>query len=194
MAKEELKGFWGALIAANKDEPVVSVLEGIRAKAGSKVRVEYAKGPSIRRQIASNFEKYGLIHEEREQSASNAQTEFDKAVATARRSDIVIMVLGESLLASGEAASRASLELQGRQQELLESVCALGKPVTLVLVNGRPLNIDWAAQHVPAIVEAWLPGVQGGAAVADVLFGDVNPGGRLPVSWPRSAGQDTRTT
>jgi len=89
-----------------------------------------------------------------------------------------------------EAASRASLELQGRQEELLEAVCALGKPVALVLVNGRPLNIGWAEKHVPAIVEAWLPGVQGGAAVADVLFGDVNPGGKIPLSWPRNVGQE----
>jgi len=92
-------------------------------------------------------------------------------------------------LASGEAASRASLELQGRQQELLQAIHAMGKPVVLVLVNGRPLDISWASKNVPAILTAWIPGVQGGAAVADVLFGEVNPGGKLPVGWPRQAGQ-----
>jgi len=189
-AKVELKGFWGGIIAANQDEPVTSVLEGIRANVGAGTRVEYAKGPGIRRSIVSFFEQFGLIHEEGAQSTSEAQTEFDKAVATARRSDLTVLVLGESLLGSGEAASRASLDLQGRQQELLEAVCALGKPVVLVLVNGRPLNVAWAVKKVPAIVEAWIPGVQGGAAVADVLFGDVNPGGKLPISWPRSVGQE----
>jgi beta-glucosidase len=100
-----------------------------------------------------------------------------------------VLVLGEIDLMSGESASRSSLKLSGGQQELLESVVALGKPVVLVLVNGRPLDISWAAEHVPAILEAWYPGSQGGNAVADVLFGDTNPGGHLPVSWPRSTGQ-----
>ncbi len=90
---------------------------------------------------------------------------------------------------SGEAASRQSLDLPGREQELMEKVVAAGKPVVLVLVNGRPLNIVWASQHVPAILESWYPGTQGGNAVARLLFGDVVPGGKLPFSWPRSVGQ-----
>jgi len=90
---------------------------------------------------------------------------------------------------SGEAASRQSLDLPGREQELLEKVVATGKPVVLVLVNGRPLNITWASQHVPAILESWYPGTQGGSAVARLLFGDVVPGGKLPFSWPRDVGQ-----
>ncbi len=113
-----------------------------------------------------------------------------QAVATAKRNDIVVMVLGEGALMAGEAASNSSLRLAGRQQELLEAVVATGKPVVLVLINGRPLNIAWAAEHVPAILVAWEPGSQGGHAVADVLFGDANPGGKLTVSWPRSAGQE----
>ena len=99
------------------------------------------------------------------------------------------MVLGENANMAGEAASRASLDLPGRQQELLEAVVALGKPVVLVLLNGRPLAISWAAEHVPAILEAWEPGSEGGHAVADILFGDVNPGGKLPVTFPRRTGQ-----
>ncbi len=91
---------------------------------------------------------------------------------------------------SGEAASRSSLKLSGGQEELLEAIAATGKPVVLVLVNGRPLDISWAAGHIPAILEAWrTPGSQGGNGVADVLFGDANPAGHLPVSWPRSTGQ-----
>jgi beta-glucosidase len=96
------------------------------------------------------------------------------------------MVLGETDVMAGEAASRGSLDLPGRQEELLKAVVALGKPVVLVLLNGRPLSINWAAEHVPAILEAWEPGTEGGHAVADILFGDANPGGKLPVTFPRS--------
>jgi beta-glucosidase len=191
-AHPELKGLWGGMISANKDEPVVSVLQGIREQVGQGVHVEYAKGASIRREIPSFFENAGELsmHEEPLPDAVHQQAEFDQAVATAKQCDLTVMVLGESMLGSGEAASRSSLQLQGRQQELLETVSRLGKPVVLVLVNGRPLDISWAPKNVPAIVEAWIPGVQGGAAIADVLFGAVNPGGKLPVSWPRSVGQE----
>jgi beta-glucosidase len=91
---------------------------------------------------------------------------------------------------SSENESRATLDLPGIQQQMLETVSQSGKPVVLVLENGRPLDIRWAAAHVPAILEAWYPGTEGGNAVADVLFGDVNPGGKLPVSWPRAAGEE----
>ena len=90
---------------------------------------------------------------------------------------------------SGEYASRSSLKLSNHQEDLLEAVSATGKPVVLVLINGRPLDISWAAEHIPAILEAWYPGSQGGNAVADILFGDANPSAHLPVSWPRSSGQ-----
>jgi beta-glucosidase len=112
-----------------------------------------------------------------------------KAVDLSRSSDLTVLVLGEAQNMSGEAASRESLELPGSQQQLLEAVAAAGKPVVLVLLNGRPLDIRWAAQHVPAILEAWYPGTQGGNAVADLLFGDAVPGGKLPFTWPRNAGQ-----
>jgi beta-glucosidase len=98
-------------------------------------------------------------------------------------------VLGEHEEMSGEAASQSTLDLPGRQLELLKTVSGFGKPVVLVLVNGRPLDISWAASHIPAILEAWHPGTEGGNAIADVLFGDATPGGKLPVTWPRSAGQ-----
>ena len=112
------------------------------------------------------------------------------AVAAARDADVAILALGESAEMSGEAASRAKLGLPGRQEELLEAVVNTGKPVVLVVFSGRPLTLPWAAEHVPAILEAWFPGTEGGPALARVLFGDANPSGRLVVSWPRSVGQE----
>jgi beta-glucosidase len=113
-----------------------------------------------------------------------------KAKAAAENSDLVVAVLGELADMSSENESRATLDLPGIQEQMLETVSQTGKPVVLVLENGRPLDIRWASEHVPAILEAWYPGTEGGNAVADVLFGDVNPGGKLPLSWPRAAGQE----
>ncbi|HEX9161117.1 MAG TPA: glycoside hydrolase family 3 N-terminal domain-containing protein [Thermoanaerobaculia bacterium] len=114
----------------------------------------------------------------------------DEEIATfARNSDVVIAVLGETRHMSGEAASRASIDVPADQQKLLETLVATGKPVVLVVMSGRPLAISWAAQHVPAIVQAWFLGTEGGNALADVLFGDVNPSGKLPVTIPRTTGQ-----
>jgi len=163
----------------------VTVLEGIRAKLPH-ARVSYAPGPEIRRDIPSWFESAMASEASKPvQTSGEAEAAFQGAVKTARAADLVVMVLGETDLMAGEAASRASLDLPGRQEELLKAVAALGKPVVLVLLNGRPLSINWAAEHIPAILEAWEPGTEGGHAVADILFGDVNPGGKLPVSFPR---------
>lgn len=112
------------------------------------------------------------------------------AVAGAQKADIAILALGESPDMSGEAASRASLGLPGRQEELLEAVVRTGKPVILILFSGRPLTLPWAFEHVPAVLEAWLPGISGGPALVRTLFGDVTPSGKLVVSWPRSVGQE----
>ena len=98
--------------------------------------------------------------------------------------------MGETSTMSSESASRASMDLPGIQQQMLEAVASTGKPLVLVLENGRPLDIRWASKHVPAILEAWYPGTEGGNAVADVLFGDVNPGGKLPISWAHTAGEE----
>jgi beta-glucosidase len=148
-------------------EDVVTVLQGIRARA-SAAQVVYAAGAGI-------------------EDTSTAG--FAAAVAAARRANVAVLVLGERHDMSGEAASRASLGLPGVQQQLLEAVAATGTPVVLVLMNGRPLILEWAADHVPAIVETWYLGVEAGNATADVLFGDVNPSGRLPVTFPRVLGQ-----
>jgi beta-glucosidase len=115
---------------------------------------------------------------------------FAEAVAAAREADVAIVALGESGDMSGEAGSRAYLDLPGNQEALLEQVAAAGKPVVLLVFSGRPLVLDWAAAHVSAIVEAWFPGTEAGHAIADVLYGDVSPSGKLPMSFPRAVGQE----
>jgi beta-glucosidase len=150
----------------------VTVLQGIRERAGAGVAVRYAQGCGVKELDASGIAE---------------------AVAAAKESDLAVLVLGESAwtegMVSGEGNDRCTLDLPGVQQQLLEAVWATGTPVVLVLINGRPLTIGWAAEHVPAILEAWYPGQEGGHAVADVLWGDYNPGGRLPITFPRAVGQ-----
>lgn len=184
-SRRDIRGPWTFV---DDIKSAVTVFEGIRGKAGPGVKVEFAQGADIGRVYPSVF---SILTGPRPPRWSDTQQgeEFAKAVALARSSDLVVMVLGEHEDMSGEVASRATLELPGRQQELLEAVYALGKPLVLVLVNGRPLDISWAATRVPAILEAWHPGTEGGNAVADLLYGDANPSGKLPVTWPRSTGQ-----
>jgi beta-glucosidase len=115
---------------------------------------------------------------------------FAEALNAARSADLVILALGESSAMSGEAASRAYLDLPGNQQSLMEAIVASGKPVILLIFSGRPLVLDWAASHVPAIMEVWFPGVETGPAIAETLFGDVPPSGKLTMSFPRAVGQE----
>jgi beta-glucosidase len=181
-SKEATEGSW---MVFGHTPAAVTVLEGIRAKLPG-AALAYAPGPEIRRDIPSWFENnMDPAAKKAPQTPEQAEAAFQAAVATARQADVVVMVLGENADMAGEAASRASLDLPGRQEELLKAVVATGKPVVLVLLNGRPLSINWAAENVPAILEAWEPGSEGGHAVADILFGDVNPGGKLPVAFPR---------
>jgi beta-glucosidase len=182
----DIRGSW---TVADDPAQAVSVLRGIREKVGNGVRVETALGCEIRRKVPSMFDALLAVKRGTPLTDEQNTAEIEKAVALAARSDIAVMVLGETQDMSGESASRTSLDLPGRQEELLEKVVATGKRVVLVLLNGRPLSINWAAQHVPAILEAWYPGAEGGHAVADLLFGDANPGGKLPVTFPRSVGQ-----
>lgn len=162
---------------------VVTVLDGIRGKAGEGVEVLYSKGCDIvdAHWPDSEIIDYPLADEE--------QAGIDKAVADAMKSDVAVVVLGGNGRTAGENKSRSSLDLPGRQLDLLKAVQATGKPVILVLVNGRPLSINWADRNIPGIIEAWYPGSQGGTAVADVLFGDYNPGGKLTVTFPKTVGQ-----
>jgi beta-glucosidase len=180
-SKEATEGSW--MVFEHKPA-AVTVVDGIRAKLPG-AKVEYAPGPEIQRDIMSFFDDVMPGTKKETQTPEQAEAAFKTAVDTARNADIVLMVLGENADMAGEAASRASLDLPGRQEELLKAVAALGKPVVLVLLNGRPLSIGWAAENVPAILEAWEPGSEGGHAIADILFGDANPGGKLPVTFPR---------
>jgi beta-glucosidase len=164
----------------------VTVLAGLREKTGS---ISYAPGVQIGRKFPSMMDQMFNSKKSVAWTQEQAKDEFAKAVNLAGSSDLTILVLGEAQNMSGESASRESLELPGDQERLLEAVAAIGKPVVLVLLNGRPLDIRWASKHVPAILEAWYPGTQGGNAIANLLFGDAVPGGKLPVTWPRDAGQ-----
>jgi beta-glucosidase len=114
---------------------------------------------------------------------------FGAAVRAARGSAVTVVVVGEPAAYSGEASSRSRIGLPGQQQALVQAIAATGKPYVVVLMNGRPLTLGWVASHAPALLDAWFPGTEGGNAVADVLFGKVNPGGKLPMSFPRDVGQ-----
>lgn len=162
---------------------VVTVLQGIKNKVKDKAEVLYAKGCEL---VDDNWPESELIDYPLTEQEKN---EIDKAVANVNQADVAVVVLGGGQRTCGENKSRTSLELPGRQLDLLKAVYATGKPVVLVLVNGRPLSINWADKFVPAILEAWYPGSKGGIAVADVLFGDYNPGGKLTVTFPKSVGQ-----
>jgi beta-glucosidase len=167
----------------------VTILAGLRQNLGTQVAVDSAPGVQLIRKFPSFLDPILHFPAPVPWTAEQADLEMTKAVNLASSSDMTILVLGELQNMIGEGASRESLDLPGREQELLEKVVATGKPVVLVLMNGRPLNIQWAAQHVPAILEVWYPGTRGGGAVANLLFGDANPGGKLPFTWPRNVGQ-----
>jgi beta-glucosidase len=158
-------GFWSA---DGKDTDTVTALAGIRAKVSPQTKVNYAKGCEI---------------------LGDSTTGFAEAVEAARQSDVALVFVGEAKEMVGEAASRSSLDLPGKQMDLVKAVHATGKPTIVVLINGRPPTIGWAVDNVPAILEAWMGGTEAGNAMADILFGDVNPGGKLPVTFPRTVGQ-----
>ncbi len=162
---------------------VTTVLEGIHEKAQGKAEVLYTKGCDLvdAHWPESEIMEYPLTPDE--------QAEIDRAAANARQADVAVVVLGGGQRTCGENKSRTSLELPGHQLKLLQAVQATGKPVILILINGRPLSVNWADKFVPAILEAWYPGSKGGTAVADILFGDYNPGGKLTVTFPKTVGQ-----
>ena len=150
-----------------RKEDAVTLLAGLRAKVPD-AKIIYARGCDV---------------------TGNSRAGFKQAIKAARKSDFIILVVGESSDMSGEAASRSSLDLPGEQLALIQAIHATGKPYAVVLMNGRPLSIDWIATNSPAILETWFAGTEGGNAIADTLFGDANPGGKLPVTFPRSVGQ-----
>ena len=167
----------------------VTILAGVKNSVGSRAEVNYAQGVHVQRKFPSFFDQIMRIPPEVPWTDAQSKDEFSKAVHLASSSDLALLVLGEQQKMSGEAASRESLDLPGDEERLLEAVAATGKPVVLVLMNGRPLDIRWASTHIPAILDVWYPGTQGGNAVANLLFGDAVPGGKLPFTWLRDAGQ-----
>ena len=163
----EMTGSWGE---NRRDPDVVTVKDALEARAkqigGS---VTYAKGTEI---------------------LGESEGGFAEAVDAAKQADVVVLALGESSEMSGEAGSRAHLDLPGNQEKLLEAVAATGRPIVLLVFSGRPLVLNWAAQNIPAIMEAWFPGTEAGSAIANLLYGDVVPSGKLPMSFPRAVGQE----
>jgi len=153
--------------------PMLSVLEGIKRKVSPQAQVFYAKGCDV---------------------TGESKAGFTEAIEIAEKSEVAILVLGDrsgltDRCTTGEARDRAGIGLPGVQAELVRAVYETGTPVVIILINGRPLAIPWIAEHIPAILEAWLPGEEGGEAIANVLFGDTNPGGKLPITFPRAVGQ-----
>lgn len=162
---------------------VTSVLDGLKRNLGGRCEILYEKGCEL---VDANWPQSEILHEE---LTDSERAGIERAAEAARRSDVAIVVLGGGTRTCGENRSRSSLELPGRQEELLRAVYATGKPVILVMINGRPNSINWADAHVDAILEAWYPGAQGGQAVYEVLFGEYNPGGKLTVTFPKHVGQ-----
>ncbi len=168
-SKRDMLGEWEMV---GRPEDAVSVLDGIKNKVSDKTTVTYSKG-----------------YEATRGKESLSRAGFADAIKAAKKSDAVVVVVGETADMTGEAHSRASLDLPGVQEDLVKELHRLNKPMVVVLTNGRPLSIVWTAEHVPAIVEAWHLGIEAGHAIADVLFGDVNPSGKLTMTFPRSVGQ-----
>lgn len=165
------------------NNPVTSILEGIKTIASANINVDHAMGCTV---VNEGWPETEIIPTP---LTTTEQAGIDSAVDKAKQSDIIIAVLGEDEKCVGESLSRTSLDLPGRQQQLLQALYATGKPVILVLINGQPLTINWADRYIPAILEAWFPGPTGGRAIAETLFGDYNPGGKLPMTFPKTTGQ-----
>lgn len=185
-SKLDILGSWA--IHGNRND-AVTVVQGLR-EALPHTRIETTRGVEIERGSSTIFDTQVPPEPPTLLTAEARESEFQHALALARAAQTVVLVLGEAQTMNGENASRGTLELPGEQERLLEAVTALGKPTVLVLMTGRPLAIPWAAAHVPAILNIWYPGTEGGHAVARLLLGQANPGGHLPVSWPRAAGQE----
>jgi beta-glucosidase len=190
---KDMLGSWGALGDAKF---AISLKQALQERLGD--RLLYAKGCGVLAGNDENVLKHvSFIDQENPPSPNVTEAEPDdaktiaEAVETAKKADVAILALGENAdWMTGEASSRAHLDLPGNQEKLLEAVAATGKPVVLIMFTGRPNAIKWAGAHLPAIVEAWYPGMEGGHAVADILFGDVNPSAKSPVSFPRATGQE----
>ena len=184
--KRDLLGPW---CFAFDIKETVSIYEGIKNKVGDGVKVEFAQGVAHERRIHPSIFDNDPNNHVNDPADFNEDAEFSKAVNLAKSSDVVVMVLGEQQAQIGEQASRSTFVLPGRQLELLKAVAATGSKVILLMQCGRPLDLNWASENIPAIMNIWYPGTSGGTAIANTLFGDVSPAGRLPFTWVRSVGQ-----
>lgn len=164
-SKEDMLGCWHC---KGKPGPVVTLLEGIESKLSPITKVMYTRGCGVN---------------------DTSTTGFERAIQIGKEADVIVLAVGERWNMTGEAESRAHLDLPGVQKKLVEDLVRIGKPVIEVLMNGRPLSVDWSANHVSSILETWFLGTEAGNAIADVLFGDYNPSGKLPVTFPRTVGQ-----
>ena len=184
-SRENMPGTWS--VAADLKKPL-TVVEGMRQVAGDKVEILYAKGSNLVRdeELERNITVFGR---DVPRDGRSDREMLDEALAVASRADVVVAVLGEPSEMSGESSSRSEIGIPDVQQELLQALVATGKPVVLVLFAGRAMTLGWEAEHVPSILNVWFGGTQAAEAISDVLFGDVNPSGKLPVSFPRSVGQ-----
>lgn len=163
--------------------PVTTVFDGIKNYMGADGKVSYVKGCDM---VDATWPESEIIETP---LTAQEQAGIDSAVAAAKQSDVVIAVVGEDVDRVGESLSRTGLNLPGRQLKLIQALQATGKPVVMVMINGQPLTINWENKYVPAILEAWFPSVQSGQVIAETLFGDNNPGGRLPITFPKTLGQ-----
>ena len=183
--KRNMPGTWS--VAARFDE-AISVMEGLKSVAGNQVNFLYAKGANLHHD--AEFEKRaGAFGKELKRDERPAEVIIKEAVEVAKKSDVVLAVIGESAEMSGEASSLTDIELSASQRDLLKALLETGKPVVAVLFTGRPLALKWEDEHVPAILNVWFGGSEAGYAVADVLFGAVNPSGKLTATWPQNVGQ-----
>ncbi|HSZ16954.1 MAG TPA: glycoside hydrolase family 3 C-terminal domain-containing protein [Terracidiphilus sp.] len=185
----DLLGAW----SAGDPKNVITLKQELSQRLGDRLLYAEGCGPLAGEdaKILQRVTFGGSVAGAQDQPLPDDEKSIAEAVDIAKQSDVAILALGEPAnWMEGEAASRVHLGFTGNQEKLLESVVATGKPVILVVLAGRPLELKWAAEHVPAILEAWSPGLEAGPAVADVLFGDVNPSGKLPASFPRAVGQE----
>lgn len=184
-AKENMVGTWAVATDFMK---AVSLREGLQNALGGKTVLHYAKGSNLSKDDA--FEQRATMFGKTLHRDSRTEQELlQEALRVAAKADVIVAALGESAEMSGESSSRTNLEIPDTQQELLKALLKTGKPVVLVLFNGRPLSITWENANVPAIVNAWFGGTEAGNAIADVLFGDVNPSGKLTATFPQNVGQ-----
>lgn len=184
-AKENMPGTWA--VAARFDK-AISVFEGLRSVAGDKATIVYAKGSNLDAD-AKFEERAGMFGKDFKRDMRPAQEIIDEAVNAAKNADVIVAALGESAEMSGESSSRSNIEIPQVQKDLLAALLKTGKPVVLVLFAGRPMAIKWESENVPAIINVWFGGSEAGYAIADVLFGDVNPSGKLTTTFPQTVGQ-----